>query len=318
LIHRMAESIYVLFILQTIALSLPIAFAALGELITERSGVINLGTEGMMLMGSFAGFSLGFVFKDAWYGLGFSIVVGALMGILMGVLCITLKIDQIVAGLGVFFFGLGLSAFLYRAQFGIAAGLPSIRGFQNIQIPFLSQLPVVGPLIFGQDPLFYISIIVLVATTLLLDKTMVGLKIRACGENPAAADTLGVSVTRIRYLALIIGGILASVGGAAFVIETHVFQENLTAGRGFIAVAMVYFGKWKPVRTFLGTLLFGGAFAILPYAQAGGICVTSTTCIPSYIILMIPYLLTLVALIGVSRRAREPSALGAPYRREAG
>lgn len=143
-----------LFILQTIALSLPIAFAALGELITERSGVINLGTEGMMLMGSFAGFSLGFVFKDAWYGLGFSIAVGALMGILMGVLCITLKIDQIVAGLGVFFFGLGLSAFLYRAQFGIAAGLPSIRGFQNIQIPFLSQLPVVGPLLFGQDPLF--------------------------------------------------------------------------------------------------------------------------------------------------------------------
>jgi simple sugar transport system permease protein len=177
---------------------------------------------------------------------------------------------------------------------------------------------VIGPLIFGQDPLFYISIGVLIATIFLLDKTMLGLKIRSCGENPAAADTLGVNVAYIRYLALIIGGILASVGGAAFVISTHVFQENLTAGRGFIAVAMVYFGKWKPVRTFLGTLLFGGAFALLPYAQVGGLCVTSTTCIPSYIILMIPYLLTLVALIAVSRRAREPSALGTPYRREAG
>jgi simple sugar transport system permease protein len=314
----MAESIYVLFILQTITLTLPIAFAALGELITERSGVINLGTEGMMLMGSFAGFSLSFLLKDAWYGFAFSILVGVLMGILMGFLSITLKIDQIVAGLGVFFFGLGLSAFLYRVQFGVGRGLPSIRGFENAQIPLLSNLPVVGPLLFGQDPLFYIAILTLIATIFLLDKTMLGLKIRACGENPAAADTLGVSVVRIRYLTLIIAGILASIGGATYVIETHVFQENLTAGRGFIAVAMVYFGKWKPIRTFLGSLLFGGAFALLPYAQFGGVCLTPTTCLPSYIILMIPYLLTLVALIAVSRRAREPSALGTPYRREAG
>lgn len=314
----MAESIYVLFLLQTITLSLPIAYAALGELIAERSGVINLGTEGMMLMGSFAGFSFTFIFANAWYGLGFAILIGALVGLLMAFLSVSLKMDQIVAGLGVFFFGLGLSAFLYRIQFGQFKGLPSIRGFEAVNIPVLSSLPVVGTLIFGEDPLFYIAILTLAATIALLDKTMLGLKIRAVGENPAAADTIGVSVTKIRYLTLIIAGILASIGGATFVIETHVFQENLTAGRGFIAVAMVYFGKWKPVRTFLGTLLFGGAFALLPYAQFGGLCVTSNTCIPSYIILMIPYLLTLVALVGVSRRARQPSALGVPYRREAG
>lgn len=314
----MAESIYVLFALQTITLSLPIAYAALGELIAERSGVINLGTEGMMLMGSFAGFSLSFVYNDAWYGFFFAILVGAIMGLLMGFLTISLKIDQIVAGLGVFFFGLGLSAFLYRVQFPPGAGLPSIRGFDSLHISGLSELPVVGPLLFAQDPLFYIAILVLVATIFLLDRTMLGLKIRAVGENPSAADTVGVSVARIRYLTLIMAGILASIGGATYVIETHVFQENLTAGRGFIAVGLVYFGKWKPVRTFLGTLLFGGAFAVLPYAQFGGICVTPDTCIPSYIILMIPYLLTLVVLIAVSRHAREPSALGTPYRREAG
>jgi len=314
----MAESIYVLFALQTITLSLPIAYAALGELIGERSGVINLGTEGIMLMGCFAGFSLTFIFDNPWYGLAFSVLMGALMGLLMAFLAVSLKIDQIVSGMGVFFFGLGLSAFLYRVQFAQFQGLPSIGGFESLRIPGLTELPVVGRLIFGGDPLFYIALLALVATIVLLDKTMLGLKIRAVGENPGAADTLGVSVTKIRYIALIIAGILASIGGATYVIETHVFQENLTAGRGFIAVALVYFGKWKPIRTFLGTLLFGGAFALLPYAQFGGVCVTPETCIPSYIILMIPYLLTLVTLIAVSRRAKEPSALGVPYRREAG
>lgn len=316
--RRVTESIYVQFLLQTITLSLPIAFAALGELIAERAGVINLGTEGMMLMGCFAGFSFGFIFDNPWYGLLLSIGVGALMGIMMSFLVVSLKIDQIVAGLGVFFFGLGLSAFLYRVQFAGFEGLPSIVGFESVRIPVLSDLPVVGRLIFGEDPLFYIALLTLAATILLLDRTMLGLKIRSVGENPAAADTIGISVVAIRYLALVIAGILASVGGATYVIETHVFQENLTAGRGFIAVAMVYFGKWKPIRTFLGTLLFGGAFALLPYAQFGGVCVTPETCIPSYIILMIPYLLTLVTLVAVSRRAKEPSALGVPYRREAG
>ncbi len=314
----MAESVYILFLLQTITLSLPIAFAALGELISEKAGVINLGTEGIMLMGSFAGFSLSFIFDNPWYGFAWAIVVGALMGILMAFLSVSLNIDQIVAGLGIFFFGLGLSAFLYRVQFGTFPGLPSIFGFEAIIIPVLSELPVVGTLLFGQTPLFYIALLILALTVIVLNRTMLGLKIRAVGENPAAADSLGISVTRIRYLALIIGGVLASLGGAAYVIDTHVFQENLTAGRGFIAVAMVYFGNWKPVRTFLGTLLFGGAFALLPYAQFGGICPTPETCIPSYIILMIPYLLTLIALVLVSKRAREPSAIGVPYRREAG
>jgi simple sugar transport system permease protein len=231
----------------------------------------------------------------------------------MAFISISLKQDQILSGLGIYFLGVGLSGFLYEASFGQVGSTIRITGLPQLPIPILSQIPVIGDSIFSQDIMEYLAFVTLIIVIIVVGRTTFGLNIRAVGENPSAADTLGVSVTKIRYAAVIIGATLAGIGGAYLALSSHAFQaENITAGRGFIAVAMVYFGKWRPARAFFGTFLFGAAYLLGAFFQVVG------SIIPYYFLLMVPYVLTLVVLVGIARGARPPSALGVPYKREGG
>lgn len=296
-----------------ISLSVPMAFAALGEVISERAGVINLGTEGVMLVGAISAFYISFFFGSNLAGVLLGAAGGALLGLVMAFISISLKQDQILSGLGIYFLGVGLSGFLYEASFGQVGSTIRITGLPQLPIPILSQIPVIGDSIFSQDIMEYLAFVTLIIVIIVVGRTTFGLNIRAVGENPSAADTLGVSVTKIRYAAVIIGATLAGIGGAYLALSSHAFQaENITAGRGFIAVAMVYFGKWRPARAFFGTFLFGAAYLLGAFFQVVG------SIIPYYFLLMVPYVLTLVVLVGIARGARPPSALGVPYKREGG
>jgi len=296
-----------------IALSVPMAFAALGEVISERGGVINLGTEGVMLVGAISAFYVSFFHHSDLFGVLLGAASGALLGLLMAFISVSLKQDQILSGLGIYFLGLGLSGFLYEAIFSQIGSTIRITGLPQLPIPILSQIPVIGDSLFSQDIMEYLAFATLILVIFVISRTTFGLNLRSVGENPSAADTLGVSVTRIRYIAVIAGATLAGIGGAYLALSSHAFQaENITAGRGFIAVAMVYFGKWRPARAFFGTFLFGAAYLLGAFFQVVG------SFIPYYFLLMVPYVLTLVVLVGIARGARSPSALGVPYNREGG
>lgn len=292
-------------------LSVPMAFAALGEVISERGGVINLGTEGVMLVGAISAFSVSFFMHNNLLGVLLGAFCGALIGLLMAFISISLKQDQILSGLGIYFLGLGLSGFVYEALFSQIGSTIRIEGLPKVPIPLLSQIPVLGDSLFSQDIMEYLAFVTLIIVILVIGRTTFGLNLRAVGENPSAADSLGVSVAKIRFIAVIVGAALAGVGGAYLAISSHAFQaENITAGRGFIAVAMVYFGKWRPSRAFFGTFLFGAAYLLGAFFQVVG------SIIPYYFLLMVPYVLTLVILVAIARGARQPSALGVPYTRE--
>ena len=296
-----------------ISLSVPMAFAALGEVISERAGVINLGTEGVMLVGAISAFCVSFFYHSDLLGVLLGAAGGALLGLVMAFISISLKQDQILSGLGIYFLGLGLSGFLYEASFGQIGSTIRITGLSQLPIPILSKIPVIGDSLFSQDIIEYMAFVTLILVIFVVGRTTFGLNLRAVGENPSAADTLGVSVTKIRYVAVIVGATLAGIGGAYLALSSHAFQaENITAGRGFIAVAMVYFGKWRPARAFFGTFLFGAAYLLGAFFQVVG------SIIPHYFLLMVPYVLTLVVLVGIARGARPPSALGVPYNREGG
>ena len=300
-------------IISMLELSVPMAFAALGEVLSERAGVINLGTEGVMLVGAISAFSISFFIHDNLMGVLLGAFTGALIGLLMAFISISLKQDQILSGLGIYFLGLGLSGFVYEALFSGIGSTIRIEGLPKLPIPLLSQIPVLGSSIFSQDIMEYMAFATLIVIILIIGRTTFGLNLRAVGENPSAADTLGVNVSLVRYVAVIAGATLAGVGGAYLAISSHAFQaENITAGRGFIAVAMVYFGKWRPARAFFGTFLFGAAYLLGAFFQVVG------SVIPYYFLLMVPYILTLVILVAISRGARQPSALGVPYSRESG
>jgi len=294
-------------------LSVPMAFAALGEVLSERAGIINLGTEGVMLVGAISAFSISFFQGSDMLGIVLGAVCGGMLGVLMAFLSISLKQDQILSGLGIYFLGLGLSGFLYEAFFKNIGSTIRISGLAKLPIPLLSQIPILGTSLFSLDIVEYLAFVTLVLVIIVINRTTFGLNVRAVGENPSAADTLGVSVSKIRYVAVIVGATLAGIGGAYLALSSHAFQaENITAGRGFIAVVMVYFGKWRPARAFFGTFLFGAAYLLGAFFQVIG------SIIPYYFLLMVPYVLTLVVLVAIARGARPPTALGLPYSREGG
>jgi simple sugar transport system permease protein len=296
-----------------IELSVPMAFAALGEVISERGGIINLGTEGVMLVGAISAFTVSFFIRSDLLGILLGGVAGALMGLLLAFVSVSLRQDQILSGLGIYFLGLGLSGFLYDVFFSNIGSTARIEGLPKLPIPLLSQIPILGGSIFSLDVIEYLAFVTLIVVIILIGRTTFGLNLRAVGENPAAADTLGVNVSRIKYAAVIAGAALAGIGGAYLAISSHAFQaENITAGRGFIAVAMVYFGKWKPARAFFGTFLFGAAYLLGSFFQVVG------AMIPYYFLLMVPYIMTLIILVVIARGARQPAALGVPYTREGG
>lgn len=291
-------------------LAIPILFAALGEVFTERAGILNLGLEGIMLVGALVGFVGAYATGNLWVGIFLAMLSGILMGLLMGFMSVTARVNQVVAGLGITILGSGLSTLLFRLFFGLRTTPPTIKMFPTQPIPLLSQIPVLGKAVFEHNILVYIALILVGVSWVVLYRTRFGLALRAVGERPDAVDTRGLNVGLLRYIALMIGGALAGIGGAYLPLANlGIFWTQMTAGRGFIAVAVVIFARWDPVRALLGALVFGGAMALQLSLQ------TLRVPIPSELMLMLPYIATILVLVSVSRRAEFPGAFTVPYTR---
>ena len=303
---------YTSFLLSVVVASTPLLLAAAGELVAERAGVLNLGVEGMMLVGAVSGFYVGTYAQNQWLGLLAAMVEGGLMALIHAVLCIVFRADQVASGLALTIFGTGLSAFLGHNLVGVAP----TSTFNPVAIPVLAKIPGLGRILFDQDMMVYLSIILVVIVWFVFYKTKAGLLLRASGENPAAVDALGHNVTLIRYTAVIVGGMLAGAGGSYLSLAySPSWVENMTAGRGWIAVALVIFAVWDPVRALLGAWLFGVIASLGLHFQALGVM------IPSYFIQMLPYLFTFIVLVLTTgetkhRRSGTPAALGLAYSRE--
>ncbi len=290
-----------------IRLATPYLYAAIGETFSQRSGVLNLGVDGQMLMGAYAGFYVALNTGNLAAGLLFAILVGALMGLAMAFITINLQAEQGISGIGVYLFGLGMSDLLFQRTIGT---VETVSGFREVHIPILSRIPAVGEIFFQHNILVYGAYLLIPLAWFVLNKTTLGLKIRAVGENPEAADSLGVSVARVRYFTVILGGALSGLAGASLSIALlNVFQQNLTNGLGFIAVALVYFGGWRPLGVLFGSLIFSLVNALQVWVQVLGIPV------PSDIAVMMPYLLTIIVLVLTVQRVREPAALTKPFER---
>lgn len=289
-----------------IRLATPYLYASIGETFAQTSGVLNLGVDGIMLMGAYSGFFVGMKTGSLWLGLLAAAATGALMGLLMAVISVTLKAEQGISGIGLQLFGLGLSSLLFKETLG---SVESIVGFQPVKIPLLSDIPIIGEPLFNQNILVYGAFLLVPLAAFILNKTTFGLKVRAAGQNPQAVDSLGVNVIQIRYITLTIGGVLAGIAGASLSIALiNLFQENMTNGMGFIAVALVYFGGWRPWGVLGGALLFSFVNALQLWIQVKGIN------LPSDIAVMMPYILTILAL-AFARRVQQPSALTKPFER---
>ena len=291
-------------------LGTPILLGALGEVFAERSGVLNIGVEGMMLMGALAGVLGSKYAGTPWAGLLLGAIARLLMSLIHAFVSITLRADQIVSGVAINILALGLSTFLFRAAFGITILPVMVRSFKPLKIPVLSEIPVLGPVLFQQSVLVYIALLLVPVCWFVLIKTPLGLKIRTVGEHPQAADTVGISVARTRYFCTALGGALAGMGGCLLSIgQLNFFADNMTAGRGFIALAAVIFGKWSPYGVLGASVIFGVAEAIALRLQVRGLD------IPYEFLFMLPYVLTIIALAGLVGRAEYPKALALPYKR---
>ncbi|HEY88741.1 MAG TPA: ABC transporter permease [Thermoflexia bacterium] len=295
-------------------------YATVGEIYTERSGILNLGLEGVMLMGAVLSFATAYYTGSAWLGVLVALLVGALLAAIHAFLTVTMRANQVVSGLSITLFGSGLASFLGQRLGPESNGYYLVGKvgprFTPYVVPFLSDIPVVGAL-FKQDILTYLLYILIPLAWFYLYKTRNGLNLRAVGENPQTADAMGIDVIRVRYLYTILGGMLVSLGGAHLSLAyTPGWSENITGGRGWIVIALVIFAMWNPARAVLGAILFGGINAVQFRLQAAG------TNIPSAFLNMLPYLATIGILIvmtwweTLSKRIGAPAALGTAYMRE--
>lgn len=303
----------------TLAAGTSLVYATIGEIITERAGILNLGVEGMMIMGAVTGFAAAFHTGNAWAGVGTAILVGGTMALIHAFLTITLRADQTVSGLALTLFGSGLASFLGQRLGPDGTPLVGQIGprFRDITLPLLSEIPIVGPALFKQDILVFLMYLFVPVAWYFLYKTRAGLHLRAIGESPQTADAMGINVFTLRYLYTILGGMLVGLGGAHLSLAyTPGWTENLTGGRGWIVIALVIFATWDPARAVAGALLFGGVNAIQFRLQAAG------TTIPAAILNMLPYALTILVLVLITwweafrKRVGAPASLGLPYLRE--
>lgn len=303
----------------TIQAGTSLVFATVGEILTERSGILNLGLEGIMIMGAVSAFAAVFHSQSLLVGLLVAMLVGALLASVHAFLTISLRTDQVVTGLALTIFGGGLSSFLGQRLGPSGAPLVGQTGpkFTKVALPLLSDIPYIGKALFNQDPMVYAMYLIVPLAWYYIYKTRPGLHLRAVGEDPATADAMGVNVTRNRYAYTILGGIFIGLGGAHLSLAyTPGWTENLTGGRGWIAIALVIFATWNPPRAVIGALLFGGVNAIQFRLQAAG------TTIPAAFLGMLPYLLTIIVLVAItwweafSKRVGAPAGLGLPYVRE--
>ena len=290
-----------------IRLATPYIYAAIGETFGQRSGVLNLGVEGIMLMGAFSGFYAVYRTENVWLGLLFAIIVGGLMGLATAFINVTLQAEQGISGIGVYLFGLGMSDLLFQK---LITQVETVSGFPEVAIPLLSNIPVIGDIFFNHNILVYGAYVLAFLAWFFFKKTTVGMSIIAVGENPAAADTLGVSVSVVRYFTVTLGGVLSGIAGASLSIALlNVFQQNLTNGIGFIAVALVYFGGWRPLWVLAGSLLFSMVNSLQIWVQVMDIPISPDVAV------MLPYILTIIVLVLSAGRVRAPSALTKPYER---
>lgn len=294
----------------SIRLATPFIFGTMGELVNEKSGSLNLGIEGEMELGALSGFLVVLFTGNLWLGVLIAGISGSLMNLILGFLIVSLKLNQFVSGLGITFFARGLSYLLYRIVVGAPAVPPTIQPFSAVKIPFLSEIPIIGRVFFWQPILVYIAFVVVGLIVFILYKTLWGLKIRTVGENPAAADVMGTNVSKVRYLSLICGGFIIGIGGAYFsLVHINMFIQGLILGRGFICIALVVFGSWRPIPCLVGALIFGAIEAFQFRLQI-------MSNIPYQFFMILPYLMTIIILIFVSGKAIAPTALMEPYRRE--
>jgi simple sugar transport system permease protein len=295
-------------VILTLAAGTPLVYAALGELVAEKSGALNLGVEGMMLVGAVTSFIVAATTKNPWLGVLAGMAAGAALSLVYGVLTLTLMANQVATGLALTLFGIGLSAFVGLSYVSVV-----IDGIKPLAIHGLSDLPVVGKLLFGHNPLVYLSLVLFAAIQWFLYRTRAGLILRAVGESPESAHAIGYPVVRIRYLAVLFGGACAGLAGAYLAVAyTPLWTEGMTAGRGWIALALVVFATWKPWRVLAGAYLFGGVTLATFQAQALGVTV------PAQLLSMLPYIATIVVLAIISRdaitiRLNAPASLGRPF-----
>ncbi|KUO52728.1 MAG: ABC transporter permease [Desulfitibacter sp. BRH_c19] len=290
----------------------PILYAALGEIFAERSGVMNLGVEGMMLVGAATGFIVVVNTQSLMLGTLVAIFAGLLLGLVFAFLVVTLQANQVVTGLVLTIFGTGLSGFLGKQVIGMAAPI----SYKKVPIPFLSEIPYFGHVFFNHDVLVYIAYLLVPICWFIIYRSRAGLELRSVGENPSAADSVGLNVFRIRYLYICIGGAFAGLAGAYLSLAyAPAWAENMTAGRGWIAIVLVIFATWNPARAWIGALIFGGVDVLGFRLQAIGIEM------PSFFVRMLPYIFTIVVLTFITYKSEKaknlmPKALTIPYDRE--
>jgi ABC-type uncharacterized transport system permease subunit len=295
----------------TIRIATPLLLAALGELVAERSGVYNMGLEGMMLMGAFTGYLAAYESGSLWMGVAAAGLTGALMALVFAVLVITLKVEQIVTGLAVNLLGAGLSTYWLRAAFANAAQTPTIPFFSNVPIPGLSDIPVLGTILFDQKALTYLAFLMAPVIWFFLYRTRYGLIVRCAGDNPKALDVKGVRVAPVQYAAVVFGGLMAGLGGAFLSVGSAArFVPDMTNGRGWLAIIIVIAGLWRPYSILIATLVFSFLDALQLQIQGVGIA------IPYQYLLMMPYVAAILALMIRRSRTSAPTMLGVPYTRE--
>jgi general nucleoside transport system permease protein len=299
----------------TVRIATPLLLAALGELVTEKAGILNLGVEGTMLMGAFVSFLVANQTGSQWMGLLGAIVAGGVISLIMAFMSSTLKVDQVVTGLSINLLGSGVSLFWYRSAFPdfnlVAAELPTISVMEIIKIPLLSEIPFLGPILFSHRLLTYLAFLAVPAVWFFLYHTKYGLQIRGLGENPRAIDMKGLNVTRLQYLAAIFGGMMAALGGSFLTLGSTIrFFPEISAGRGWLAIVIVIAGNWRPARILIATLLFAFLDAFQLQVQGFGVQ------IPYQILLAMPYILAILVMMGGRLRSVAPRHLGIPYQRE--
>jgi ABC-type uncharacterized transport system permease subunit len=300
------------FLRTSLRLSVPITFAAVGGVLSERSGVYNIGLEGMMLAGAFGSAVGAFFFGEPVAGVVVGAACGMLAALILAVLGVSLGVNQIVTGIAINLLVLGLTSFLSRVVFGAQANTLDLNGFKPLAIPLLVSIPIIGPVLFGQDILVYAMYALVPLMYVLMFATPWGLNIRAVGENPRAADTAGIPVNFVRYACVLGSGLFAGLGGCFLVLsQVFLFSENMSAGKGFIALAAVILGRWNPVGALFACLLFGFFDALQLRLQF------LNPDIPHEIFVAMPYIVSILALVGLVGRPQPPAAAGIPYRREA-
>jgi simple sugar transport system permease protein len=298
------------FLEASMRLAVPIMLAALGGMLAERSGVLNIALEGMMLAGAFLGFVAAYQAGSLWIGVATGVVAGAVMGLIVAFYTVILTSNQVVVGIAINLLTMGATSFAYRAVFGMGTAQPRVASFPTLRIPVLADIPVLGPLFFHQTALVYLSLLLVPMLWLFSMRSAPGLSVTAVGEHPEAAETMGISVARTRTLSLIASGALAGLGGAFLSLSaTGLFLDNMTAGRGYIALAILALGRRHPFGILAAAMIFGGADALQLRGQNLGIG------LPFQFLLMLPYLLTIGVLVFFARKARDPAALGQPFQR---